>query len=130
MKDWPSSLAATRSASPLRSRLRASSWARSASKRLRVVLGGAERLALRQEEVAGIAVADADDIAHLAEAGDAFEKDDLHGDSPCSVQVRGGAPRKPPGADVEEGLGDAEDGEQDERQAAEEDEERHRRRRG
>ena len=35
---------------------------------LAVGLGGAERLALGQEEVAGIAVADADDVAHLAEA--------------------------------------------------------------
>ena len=60
---------------------------------LGVVLGGAERLALRQKEVAGIAVADADDVAHLAEAGDAFEQNDLHGILLCFVQVNGGAPR-------------------------------------
>ena len=52
---------------------------------LGVVLGGAERLALGQQEVAGIAVADADDVAHLAEAGDAFEQDHLHGISPFAL---------------------------------------------
>src|SRR5690606_34164972 len=44
-----------------------------------VVLVGAQGLALRQQEVAGVAVADGHDIAHLAEAPDALEKDDLHG---------------------------------------------------
>ena len=45
---------------------------------LEVGFGGAQRLALRQEEVAGVAVLDVDDVAHLAELGDAFEQNDLH----------------------------------------------------
>src|SRR5690606_7272835 len=40
---------------------------------------GAQRLALRQQEVAGVAVLDLDGFAHLAEAGNAFEKNDIHG---------------------------------------------------
>ena len=46
---------------------------------LEVALGGAQRLALGQEEVAGVAVLDGDDLAHLAELGDALEEYDLHG---------------------------------------------------
>ncbi len=46
---------------------------------LLVGLVGAQRLALRQEEVAGEAVLDLDGVAHLAEAGNAFEKNDFHG---------------------------------------------------
>ena len=45
---------------------------------LHVGFGGAQRLALRQEEVAGVAVLDGDDLAHLAELGDALEEYDLH----------------------------------------------------
>ena len=44
--------------------------------------GGAQRLALRQQEIAGIAVAHADDLAHLAELGDPLEKDHFHRNSP------------------------------------------------
>src|SRR5690606_23381842 len=44
-----------------------------------IVLGCAERLAFRQQEIASIAVTDLDDVAHLAEPADAFEQDDLHG---------------------------------------------------
>src|SRR5690606_25690981 len=40
---------------------------------------GAQRLALRQQEVARISVLDPDRLAHLAEAGDALEKNDFHG---------------------------------------------------
>ena len=50
-----------------------------------VVLGGAQRLLLRQQEVAGVAVLDVDDVAHLAEAADALEENDLHG--VCSLIV-------------------------------------------
>jgi hypothetical protein len=37
---------------------------------------------LRQKVVAGVAVLDLDDLAHLAELGHAFEKDDFHGRPP------------------------------------------------
>ena len=43
-----------------------------------VFLGGAQRLALRQQEIARKAVLDAHDFAHLAELGDAFEQDHFH----------------------------------------------------
>ena len=46
-----------------------------------VGLGGAQRLLLRQQEVAGEAVLDAHFVAHLAELLDAFEQDHLHGAS-------------------------------------------------
>ena len=45
---------------------------------------GAQRLALRQQEVAGEAVLDLDGVAHLAEAGNAFEKNDFHWSVPFS----------------------------------------------
>ena len=38
-----------------------------------VVVGGAQRLLLRQQEVACVAVLDVDDVAHLAEAADALK---------------------------------------------------------
>ena len=50
-----------------------------------VLLGGAQRLLLRQQEIARIAVLDVDDVAHLAEAADALEKDDLHECAPFSL---------------------------------------------
>ena len=46
---------------------------------LGVGLRGPQRLAARQQEVAGEAVAHAHALAHLAELGDAFEKNDIHG---------------------------------------------------
>src|SRR5262245_41708426 len=45
---------------------------------LLVGLVGAQRLALRQEEIAGKAVLDLDRFAHLTEAGNAFEKNNFH----------------------------------------------------
>ena len=45
---------------------------------LAVGLGGAQRLALGQQEVACEAVLDGDHVAHLAEPADALEKDHLH----------------------------------------------------
>src|SRR5262249_17344184 len=45
---------------------------------LAIGLRGAERLALREKIVAGEAVLDVDDVAHLSEAPDALKKDDLH----------------------------------------------------
>src|SRR5690606_9740979 len=39
---------------------------------------GAQGLALGQKEIAGKTVLDLDGVAHLAEARDAFEKDDFH----------------------------------------------------
>ena len=46
----------------------------------RAIFGrGAQRLAARQEEIAGKAVFDADDVAHLAESSDPFEQDHFHG---------------------------------------------------
>src|SRR5262245_43818257 len=56
---------------------------------LEVLLCGAQRLLLRQQEVAGIAVLDVDDIAHLPEAADALQKYDLHGGAPFSYRGRG-----------------------------------------
>ena len=47
-----------------------------------VVLGGAQRLALRQQKVARKAVFDAHDVAHLAEPADTFKQNDFHGSSP------------------------------------------------
>ena len=74
----PASLPATASASFLSSRSRASSWAAVLLEPGEVVLRRAQRLLLRQQEVAGIAVLDVDDVAHLAEAADALKKNDLH----------------------------------------------------
>jgi hypothetical protein len=50
-----------------------------------VGFGRAERLALRQQKVAGKAVLDAHDLAHLSELGDAFEQNHFHGGSPVQV---------------------------------------------
>ena len=58
---------------------------------LLVGLVGAQRLALRQQEVAGEAVLDLDGVAHLAEAGNAFEKNDFHWSVP--LQVGPGGPK-------------------------------------
>ncbi len=43
-----------------------------------VVLGRAQRLLLRQQEVARVTVLDVDDVAHLAEAADALKQNNLH----------------------------------------------------
>ena len=74
----------TFSASLLRSRLRASSCAFWRLEIFAVGLGGAQRLLLRQQEVAGKAVLHLHLVAHLAELLDAFEQDHLHGRSPTS----------------------------------------------
>ena len=50
-----------------------------------VVGGGAQRLAALQQEIAGKSVLDADDFAHLAELGDAFQQNDFHIRSPFEV---------------------------------------------
>ena len=42
-------------------------------------LGGATRHPGRDQEVAGVAVLDLDDVAEVAEVGDLFQQDDLHG---------------------------------------------------
>ena len=78
MKLLPSSLAATLSASPFSSRLLRLELRLHALELGAVVLGGAQRLALRQQEIARKAVLDAHDFAHLAELGDAFEQDHFH----------------------------------------------------
>ena len=49
-----------------------------------VGLGGAQRLAARQKEVAGEARLHLHHVADLAELFDAFEKNDLHGPFPLS----------------------------------------------
>ena len=54
-----------------------------------VVLGGAQRLALRQQEIAREPVLDADDFTHLAELGDAFEQNDFHFGLSVVCWVRG-----------------------------------------
>jgi hypothetical protein len=46
---------------------------------LAVGRGGSERLALRQQEIAGEAVLDGHHVAHLAKPADALKKDHLHG---------------------------------------------------
>ena len=43
-----------------------------------VGFGGAQRLALRQEEVAGVAVLDGDFVADVAVTADALEQNDFH----------------------------------------------------
>ena len=43
-----------------------------------VVGGCAQRLLLRQQEVARVSVLDVDDVAHLTEAADALKQNDLH----------------------------------------------------
>ena len=43
-----------------------------------IFVGGAQRLAARQQKIAGKAVFDAHDVAHLAEPRDTFEEDDFH----------------------------------------------------
>src|SRR5262249_22572888 len=50
-----------------------------------IVLGGTQRLALRQQKIACEAVLDAHDFAHLAELGHAFEQNDFHFRSPSDV---------------------------------------------
>jgi hypothetical protein len=55
-----------------------------------VFLGGAQRLAFRQEKVAGEAVLDTHHVAHLAKLGDALEQDHFHCDiSICQVGFPG-----------------------------------------
>ncbi|MNC91000.1 hypothetical protein D3C83_71790 [compost metagenome] len=46
---------------------------------LLVVVGGAQRLLLRQQEVAREARLHLDDVAHLPERLDTFQKDHIHG---------------------------------------------------
>ena len=65
---------------------------------LAIGLGGAERLALRQQKIAGEAVLDGDHVAHLSEAPNALEQNDLHvrHSYPCQIVpllLGGGAPR-------------------------------------
>src|ERR1700737_2505438 len=43
-----------------------------------VGFGGAQRLAVRQKEVAGIAVLDANRVAHVSELADALQQDNIH----------------------------------------------------
>src|SRR5690606_10217722 len=45
---------------------------------LHVLLGGAQRLVLGQEVIAGIAVLHVDDVTHLAETADTLQQDNLH----------------------------------------------------
>ena len=44
-----------------------------------------QRLLLRQQEVARVAILDVDQVAHLAETADALQKNDLH--AACSVAL-------------------------------------------
>ncbi len=85
---------------------------------LAVGIVGAQRLALRQQEIAGEAVADADDVSHLAEAGDALEKDDFHGSYSVRVMIMWKGRARPASrrAKIEEEIGGAGDRE-DERAA-------------
>ena len=52
-----------------------------------VVRGGAQRLAALEQEIAGKPVLDADDFAHLAELGDAFQQNDFHVRSPFRLMI-------------------------------------------
>ena len=57
---------------------------------LEIALRGAQCLAAWQEEVAGITVLDADDIAELSEIWNAFEKNNVHGSVLfCKLEIRG-----------------------------------------
>ena len=66
-----------------RSALRFSIEARSDFEPLAVGFGGAQRLVLRQEEVAGVAVLDGDFVADVAGLADALEQNDFHWDFLC-----------------------------------------------
>jgi hypothetical protein len=55
---------------------------------LPVVVGRAQRLAFRQEEIARESVAHAHDFAHLAELGHAFQQDHFHRSSPLNARFR------------------------------------------
>ena len=89
MKLLPSSLSATVWASRLALEVARLELGALAFELLLVGFVGAQRLALRQQEVAGEAVLDLDGFAHLAEAGNAFEKNDFHG--LCPFGARSGA---------------------------------------
>ena len=54
---------------------------------LAVFLGRTQCLVLRQQEVACVPVFHGDDVAHLSEAADALQEDDLHGSDLSFVTV-------------------------------------------
>ncbi len=78
VKILPFSFSATASASFLSLEIVGLELGALALEHLAVVFGGAQRFLLRQQEVAGVAVLDGDDVAHLAELADALKQDDLH----------------------------------------------------
>ena len=85
---------------------------------LAIGLGGAQGLALGEQVVAGEAVLDVDDIAHLSEAPDALEQNDLHvrHSYPCHIVpllLGGWRARAGAVAQIDERLGEADDGDDD-----------------
>src|SRR5262249_57846362 len=52
-----------------------------------VLLGGAERLAFGEQEIAGVTVLDTDDVTHLAEPADALQQDHFHFSTPYEDRV-------------------------------------------
>ena len=77
-----------------------------------------QRLAFRQQIVAGIAVLHAHHLAHLAEVGDAFEQNHFHCLSPVSgLRIGWAAPAGDAAAQVEGGVGEAEQGHEQHRPA-------------
>ena len=52
-----------------------------------VLLGGPQRLLLRQQKVASIPILHVDDVAHLAEPADALKQNDLHWGNSSSFRV-------------------------------------------
>src|SRR5262249_13804329 len=56
---------------------------------LAIGVGGAQRLAARQQKIAGESVLDADGFAHLAELRHAFEENDFHLVNPFLTSGRG-----------------------------------------
>jgi hypothetical protein len=66
-----------------------------------IVLCRPEGFALRQEKIAGITVAHFDDIAHLAQAANSFQENNLHGGALLFQHVR----QEPKKAGPFDGLG-------------------------
>ena len=87
MKLLPSSLADTRLRLRFQLEIARLELRPLALEALAIGFGGAKRLALRQQKVASEAVLDGDHVAHLSEAPDALEQNDLHVRHSCPCQI-------------------------------------------
>ena len=75
---------------------------------LLVRFGRAQRLAARQQEVAGVAVLDVDRVAHVAELADALEQNDIHDGLLFVTGWFWGGKKSGAGAQAGEGVDEAE----------------------